>query len=125
MLGKLRLLATAGATPKALLTISAIAFVVGSVAGWRAHKLVIDAENGRGWAKAVAEYVGVGDSLGKTGMNLETGLTDYRDAGRTISEQGATDEIRSNTKPDLFIADRVRNIKARNAAAESAIKHIN
>lgn len=120
MFDKLRLLATAGATPKVLLIITGISLAVGGVAGWRAHKLVIDAENGRATKAAIEDFSGRTEGTRGVGMNLETGLNEYRG---TVKPQGASHENDTGAN-DRYTPQRVRAIQDRFAAGKSAEQRI-
>lgn len=91
-------------------------------AGWKAHKLVIDAESADRLKSAINTRIAAEQFGFKQGMNLETGLNDYKKQAREYDRK--VQDATTATSP-RFTADGVQRTTARIAAGEAARKRSN
>lgn len=87
------------------------------LAGWRAHKLVIDAESADRLRSALNNRIAAEEFGFQQGMNLETNLNDYRADARDLDL-----EVYDATVSDAgnrFNADSVRRTAGRIAAGKA------
>lgn len=89
------------------------------LAGWHAHKLVIDAESADRLRNAINTRIQAEQFRFKQGMNLETGLNDYRTKAKEL-DRSVKDAI-TTTSP-RFDAGSMQRTANRIAAGEAARK---